>query len=167
MKRRPAYRHPLVDVGLVLGLVALAVASASRGSSTSTSFSAALEQNRTPLQRRTGPPPRPKQEPAPGAILIRGTERVQWEQHGEALEQVRRWRYLAVIGLARREMQGVKCDALKDRKGLKESSGTFVCSGALPALDPGNHQLRVVAVSEEGGRELTSPWSRPILVFKE
>lgn len=161
MKRRPAYRHPLVDVGLVLGLVALVVASASRGSSSSTTFSAALEQNRTPLQRRSGAPPRPKEEPAPGAIRVRGTERVQWEQPGTSLEQVRQWRYVTVVGLARREMKGVKCDAPKG------PAGPFVCSGILPALDQGNHQLRIVAIREEGGRELASPWSRPILVFKE
>ena len=163
-KRRPLYRHPLVDVGLLVGLATLALAPASRGctsTSTSTSSSAAAEAARPPLQRRTGEPPRPPQTPLPGAIKITGGERLQWEQEGQSLDQVRQWRYVVAIGLARREIKNAKCGVGKNPK------GPFVCSGDLPELDRGNHQLRVIAIDRENGREWASPWSRPIAVFKE
>jgi hypothetical protein len=161
MNRRPAYPNPLVHVGLIVGLAALVLAPAIPGCSPPATFSAAMEERRTPLQRRTGPVPRPPQNPAPGAIKVSGTERLQWEQDGKSLEQVRRWRYVAVVGLARRNMRDVTCE------GPRVPKGPFVCRGLLPALEPGNHQLRVVAIEDRAGRELASPWSRPILVFKE
>ena len=161
MKRRPAYQNPLVHLGLIAGVSLLVFAPAARGCSRSSTFSAAVEQARTPLQRRTGPLPRPPQDPAPGAIKVNGGERLQWEQEGASLEQVRGWRYMVSVRLARRDMKDVKCEAPKGPK------GPFVCSGILPPLDQGNTQLRVVAIDEKGGRELTSAWSRPILVFKQ
>ena len=160
MKRRPIYRHPLVDVGLIVGLAVLVLAPASRGC-TSPSPSAEAERARPPLQRRTGEPPRPPQDPAPGAIKLTGGERLQWEQDGKSLEQVQKWRYVVVVGIGRREIKNVKCRA------GKAPAGPFVCSGDLPDLEHGNHRLRVVAIDHAGGRDWASPWSRPILVFKE
>jgi hypothetical protein len=162
MRRGPGRQHPLWHVALIVGLGVLVLAPTARGcSASSTSSRVAVEQARTPLQRRTGPPAQPPQDPAPGAIKISGTERLQWEQRGKSLDEVKQWRYLAIVGVARTEMKDVTCAAANGPK------GSFVCSGILPALDRGNHQLRLVTVDGNGGRELSSPWSRPLLVFKE
>jgi len=162
MNRGPIYRSPLLHVALLVGVGALVLAPAVRGCSAPSTLSVtAIEQGRTPLQRRTGPPPHPPQDPAPGAIRLTGNERLEWEQDGKTLEDVQRWHYVVMVGLARRDMKDVKCEPSKGPK------GPFVCSGILPSLEQGNHQLRVIAIDVKNGRELASPWSRPILVFRQ
>lgn len=158
-RRRRSFGALLVQIALLAGVSALFTpALRCRAATTSP---ARLARVPAPLQRRTGPPRRPPQEAAPGAIKLTGSERLEWEQSGGSLAQVRSWRYMVVVGVARRPMKDVKCDQGKTAK------GPFVCSAPLPPLDQGNHQLRIVAVDERGGHELVSSWSRPVLVFKE
>ncbi|HET7695329.1 MAG TPA: hypothetical protein VFK57_06440 [Vicinamibacterales bacterium] len=110
--------------------------------------SPALAQSESP--RRSGP------EPA----RLDGQERVEWDQAGKSLAEVQGFRYMAVIGQWPRDVEDVRCEA----RGA--AGGPFVCSGKLPPIPHGVHQLRLIAVAKDGPKNLISRWSAPVLVEK-
>lgn len=92
-------------------------------------------------------------------VALDGKERLEWDQAGTSLEQVRKMRYMAVIGQMARDVQDVRCEA-------KTPGGPFVCSGLLPEITHGVHQLRLIAILKDGDKNLTSRWSAPIAIEK-
>jgi hypothetical protein len=92
-------------------------------------------------------------------VQLDGQERVAWDQTGASLEEVQRFRYMAVVGQIPRDVEDVRCEA-------KEPKGPFVCSGRLPTIARGVHEVRLIAVAKDGPKNLVSRWSAPIVVQK-
>lgn len=92
-------------------------------------------------------------------VQLDGQERVAWDQAGLSLEEVQRFRYMAVVGQIPRDVEDVRCEA-------KEPKGPFLCSGRLPPIASGVHEVRLIAVAKDGPKNLISRWSAPIVVQK-
>jgi hypothetical protein len=96
---------------------------------------------------------------APAPARLDGEERIAWDQEGKTLDEVKGFRYMAVIGQIPRDVEDVRCDA-------KSPQGPFTCSGKLPPIPNGIHELRLIAVAKDGPKNLISRWSKPLLVEK-
>ncbi len=92
-------------------------------------------------------------------VQLDGQERVAWDQEGPSLEKVQRFRYMAVVGQIPRDVEDVRCEA-------KAPKGPFVCSGRLPPIARGVHEVRLIAVAKDGPKNLISRWSAPMVVEK-
>lgn len=137
--------------GLSIAAVALSVAASS-----------AACQRGTPPRSAAASTPDPRADaskPAAKAIAIDGHERLQWEQAGPSLDQVKSYRYMAVVGRRPSDLTGVTCAA-------KPSGGAFLCSSDLPPMTPGVHLVWVIAVARDGTRVLVSHWAPPLTLQK-
>ena len=92
-------------------------------------------------------------------VRLEGEERIAWDQEGKTLDEVKGFRYMAVIGQIPRDVEDVRCEA-------KSPQGPFSCSGKLPPIANGIHELRLIAVAKDGPKNLISRWSKPLLVEK-
>jgi hypothetical protein len=139
-------RKTLVTIALGLFAIALTASGCRRMDAAH-----AQTESGSPATGRTGKPAEP--------VALDGKERLEWDQAGKSLDEVRNMRYMAVIGQMARDVQDVRCEA-------KTPSGPFVCSGQLPEITHGVHQLRLIAVLKDGQKNLISRWSAPLAVEK-
>ena len=99
-------------------------------------------------------------KPASDAIRVEGHERLQWDQAGPSLDVVKSYRYVAVVGRQPNDLKRVTCAA-------KPSGDGFICSGELPPMAGGVHQVWVLAVATDDKRVLVSRWAPPLTVEKQ
>ena len=99
-------------------------------------------------------------KPASDAIRVEGHERLQWDQTGPSLDVVKGYRYVAVVGRQPHDLKRVACAA-------RPSGDAFVCSGELPPMGVGVHQVWVLAVATDDHRVLVSRWGPPLTLEKQ
>jgi hypothetical protein len=136
----------LAGLSIAVALSAVASIAACERGAQSRSADAATRDRRT-------------QADAPGRIVVDGHERLQWEQAGPSLEEIKRYRYMAVVGRRPSDLKNVTCAP-------QRSGGAFLCSSALPPMTRGVHQVWVIAVATDGKRVLVSRWEPPLTLQK-
>jgi hypothetical protein len=96
-------------------------------------------------------PERPPSSPEPGTptppgTVIRGGERLGWDQSGASQAEVQAFTYVLYVDGSPRTLADIRCSAA--------ASSGYPCSGQLPALVNGGHVLELAAVQNgvEGPR---------------
>ena len=97
--------------------------------------------------------PRPPDTPPSGGTIVRGGERLAWDQQAPSAAVVQSYSYVLYVDGARNTLADVRCDATAGPSG-------YTCSGRLPSLRSGTRVLELAAAS--GGVE--GPRSAPLTV---
>jgi glucose/arabinose dehydrogenase len=106
----------------------------------------------------TAPPNQDPTVPA-GVERVTGAERLGWDQQASDSQELAGIRYLVYVDdSAARDIQNVSCSATAGPSG-------FSCSGAMPTLTPGEHQLKLASFIESGGSRYESAPSPILRVF--
>lgn len=89
------------------------------------------------------PAPSAPGAPSPGGegVIVRGTERIGWDQAAESHEALAAIRYATYVDGRRTLVSGARC---ADSPG----AGGYSCTAPLPSLTPGTHVLELAAFRE-------------------
>jgi glucose/arabinose dehydrogenase len=83
--------------------------------------------------------------PSSGVEQINGSERIGWAQRAATYAELATFRYNIYVDGTAAEMQGVSC-------GNTPGDAGFACSGRLPQMSLGQHQLALTAFIDSGPR---------------
>lgn len=100
--------------------------------------------------------PSPTPDPG-GPPIIRGTERLGWDQVAANVGELNSYRYAIYVDGSRSQVADVLCAVTATARG-------FACSGRLPSMNPGVHTLELASFVMDGGRLIESAKSAPLQV---
>ncbi len=113
------------------------------------------ERDLGPREPTTETPPAPAPPRTEEIIVVKGTERLEWNQRLSDPAELGRYRFAAYVDSTRSELPGASCRAT--------SPDTAVCVTPLPLLRPGRRVLRLV--SYLASKNLDSQPSAPITLM--